>query len=370
MHMQQQQADPASEHVAGKAAVNVVTAAQFAEFQPASEVGRWAQARSSREAAPVAAPKAVVQFSMADEVSRRNARGEIDPAVWKALELEREGRKEAMVAELVGALGEAAREQTKKHVNALMAFQFSRVMRPRELARLKPAEGSLGGAVPARSISVEGAAALMGEVMEAGFPEFDWTPVGKLAHMVGRLLQLQGPAAMRRASEIYDWGLKQMQTAGRVARDDTSGTSLVLLDNKAFARELQQRVERVLEAHDQHQADMDEVRAQAGGTPPGKAGRAGGEGGAGGGGMAGGGAETGVRTGGALGRAVGVADMSQEKLVELRVSFDSEYAGKCLYMSLLGTCNPTGGKACPKSHAGLPSKVQMTAWASKLGYTC
>jgi hypothetical protein len=360
--MQQHTADPAGEHVAGTAAVNVVTAAQFAEVHPTSEVGRWAMSRTSKARGTVLkAPKAVVQFSMADEASRRDARGEIDPTIWKALEVEREGRKAAMVAELVEALGEAAREQTKKHVNALMAFQLSRAMKPRELARLKPAEGSLGGAVQARSVSVEGAATLMGEVMAAGFPEFDWGPLSKLAHMVGRMLQLPGPAALRRASEIYDWGLKQLQDAGRAARDDTSDERLSLVEGADFNSQLRGRVRALVESHDQHQADMEDLRRVAGESPQkAQAGLNGGGGGGGNGGLS--------QAGGAIGRALGDPAMTVDRVKEVRSSFLSDFPAKCLYAALLGTCNPTAGKTCPVSHDGLPSKAQLSVWAAKLGY--
>jgi hypothetical protein len=269
MHVLPAHSDPHGDHVAGKAAVNVVTAAEFGQLKPASEVGKWAVAMSTTRAAGQtmpAAPKAVVQFSMADERSRMDARGEVEPAIWRVLEVERAGRKGRMVAALVDALGEAAREQTRKHVSALMAFQFVKAAKPSELARLKAVSGSLGGSTAARSVSVEGAVTLLAVVMRAGFPEFDWAPVWELAHLIGRMLTLEGESATRRASLVYDWAMRQLQEAGRAARDDTSSGALALLDGAAFEVALKKRVATSIESYDEHQADMAELRAVAAGA--------------------------------------------------------------------------------------------------------
>ena len=371
----QQRVDSAAEHVAGKAAVNPVTATELMAPEPTSAVGRWAAARTVAGAAAVAAPKPVVQFSMADDASRREVRGEIEPAMWRALGVEREGRREAMVGELVEALGESAREQTKKHVNAMMAFQFTKMSEPKELVKLRAVDGPMGGKLSARPLSEEGALALGAEVMRAGFPEFDWTPMAVMAHRLGRLLELPGNDARRRAGKIYWWGMRELQAAGRAARDDTSPGGLHWLDVGVFTRELKRQVNEAIEGYDKHRGELEDFEARLGEATPRAAGAPAGAG-AGQGGAAAAAAATAAaaaaaspagKPGGLLGRALGVPDMGTERVREVRASFVARFPGKCMYQALVGSCRPRQGDTCQLSH-DVPAQPEMQEWAQGLGY--
>ena len=154
-----------------------------------------------------------------------------------------------------------------------------------------------------------------------------------------------------------------------MARDDTSGGVLSLVDAAAFTKQLKEMVALKLQGYDEHQSDMAEVREamrEASPTKPPMGG--GGERGRGSEGERGRGHEGGV-VGGALGRALGVPDLPPSRVQEIRASFRAQFGGKCLYMALTGACNPKAGSECTFDHTDMPVKADMEKWAKACNCT-
>ena len=352
--------DPATAHLAHTAAANPVAVTQFAAPAPLSEVGRWAAAVTTAGAArPTTTPKAVVQFSMADDASRRDVRGEIAPSLWSALGRDWDGRKASMEGEMVFVLGNAARGQLRKQIAAMMSFQFTKMMKPAALAKLHPVQGAFGGETAVRVVSESEAVAMVADAMAAGFPEFDWQPMREVATAVGRILSQPGVAAETEASSLYDWAMRTLQDAGRAARDDTSTAPLRLVDTPTFRLEVRDKYSEAVSSLEKQLRTAAGLRAELGVQ---------------------GGAATaaaGAGTGGsplapkstALGRALGVGALDAATAASVQRNFAAKFGGKCIYQALAGACKAPAHTPCPHSHEGLPSREELQAWAATLGYT-
>ena len=334
------QLDPESSHLAGKAAVNGVSVQQL--IRPGRAERDWAE--HSGDGPPPPAPKAAVQFAMADDHSRDELRGEFAPAMWRALQRDRAHRARAARAAAETVLGDAACEsaKVKKHLAAFMTGRFTRAAPPKELTSNADVTGAFGLAEAGYDTDAALVLQMNAHIAAAAFPELSWACLEQLSFAMQRMLVLQLPSVTRRAQTLYKTMLRRVERAFDAVRDDVSKGPLLQLQLPGFSEELKEQADGRIEVAQAFEADK---RGGGGIRQPLLSGPTGGL--------------------GVLAKQFGLAmQMSQASQDTVRTEWRKAFNGKCMYFGIAGECHPRGNQPCTMSHDAPPSKAEIADWTT------
>ena len=344
------QPDATQDHVAHRAAVNSVSLRELQ--RPRSEVQRWRREARPTGRPAASAPAAVVQFVMADEASREDVRGELNPDMWQALQADLQARRKALQAVLQPVLENRSSQLGKRHMAALLAMRFTAMVAPDALLAPNERKGVFGHTHAARTLTLQNVMERNARAMEAAYPSISWRPLHDLALFVGDLLVPDvSPRISGLVEALYSRSLRELEEAADAMRlGPADHVFTELLDSTAFYAKLESATSNIM----QTEASAGLVPVPVSGaflgssavlTPPK------------------GGKESGTIAS-VMGKAMSDADMRAA-----REAWEAAHAGTCFYFNIKGDCKPMVGSVCKLAHAPLVPEAACATFVSGLGGT-